>query len=901
MRQSTIILFLGGTLCATGYQFSLPNWLGEFDDNAGVLRSLRSTLDASFDFSPSDVFDQRNGGGNYHTGDLTVRWRYSGDSAWEDVDTATRRSTKPNTLHNSTLHNSTLLHSSYDNVFPEVKDTISLSREWAVVDGDLVLQATIHNTHNHSAVEIGAFGFPIEFNSILTGRDPVDTTNTCVFMDPYIGLDAGYVQVTRLTGTTPNMVVTPYGDTSKFEAWRFLHEETGAPLQYMSQTFEGFYSWQTLSKAYAENEWNATTPWNSPSSVILETGQTITFGLRFSLAPSVEGIEPSVSALGQPVAVGLPGYILSSDIVGKLFLLSKAQVESISTEPPNALRFTQIDATNKTWKAYDLSATHIRERVRVEIAYSDGKTQTVHYYVTDPAKQTFEKHAKFLFSDQWFEGNDVFNRTPSIITYDYEAHEKVQQEARVWIAGLQDEGGAASYVAAAMKTAYNPIPEEVRRLEEMAFDTIWTHMQYTSNNASYPKYSVKRSLFFYDPSKANGFPYNSNISYGGWPSWNKELASQVWRPYNYVWVSTLYWSLYRAEKLIPGTLTNANASWYLETAYHTLETCYSLYLNGDHLVEFRDVGLMGETIWHELLSDLRAEGLTSSYDSVRSIMQTRQQHCASVPDPFGSEAPWDSTGQEAVYLWSQYFNDSTTVDKTLASIRAYMPAIPHWAYNGNVRRWWDFGVAGKLARIERQVHHYASPLNAVPLLDAYTRAANPSFHDLRVGYAGWSGALSNINSDGFGSQAFHAWPESLKWDAYSSDYGAGLTGHMVYSMCTLVDHPDFGFVSMGGNVEQQEGRGLVQVMPRDTVQRRIYVTPIGLHLKAGAGRIESFSYDPVTRTVVVNFGTAQESPLQETHVEWQDMLGLGINLDNADSQGVKVAVSLPGRLEFHVR
>jgi hypothetical protein len=55
---------------------------------------------------------------------------------------------------------------------------------------------------------------------------------------------------------------------------------------------------------------------------------------------------------------------------------------------------------------------------------------------------------------------------------------------------------------------------------------------------------------------------------------------------------------------------------------------------------------------------------------------------------FGSEMAWDSTGQEGVYAWAQYFNDKTTAQNVINSIIAYQPLIPHWGYNGNARRYW---------------------------------------------------------------------------------------------------------------------------------------------------------------------------------------------------------------------
>ncbi len=107
--------------------------------------------------------------------------------------------------------------------------------------------------------------------------------------------------------------------------------------------------------------------------------------------------------------------------------------------------------------------------------------------------------------------------------------------------------------------------------------------------------------------------------------------------------------------------------------------------------------------------------------------------------PFGSEMAWDSTGQEEVFAWCKYFGADEKAEVSLNSILGYMPTVPHWGYNGNARRYWDFLYGGKLRRIERQLHHYGSGLNAIPVLSEYRE-----------------------NPDDF--------PSKLDWDAYSGDY-----------------------------------------------------------------------------------------------------------------------------------
>ncbi|KAI7362825.1 hypothetical protein KC336_g21646, partial [Hortaea werneckii] len=202
------------------------------------------------------------------------------------------------------------------------------------------------------------------------------------------------------------------------------------------------------------------------------------------------------------------------------------------------------------------------------------------------------------------------------------------------------------------------------------------------------------------------------------------------------------------------------------------------------------------------------------------------------------------------------FNDTSTAQKTVHAIRGYMPTIAHWGWNGNARRYWDFLYAGdiKLARIERQIHHYGSGLNALPLLHNYRQAADPesmeAIYDLRVGYGGIQGPLSNIDAGGFGSMAFHSYPDTLRWDAYSGDYGPNFLGHVLGAATYLLDHPIFGWISFGGNVHQDNGSVIV-VEPKDMLRKRIFVAPVSLWVTIDAGIISSFSYHSESQEVEI--------------------------------------------------
>lgn len=216
---------------------------------------------------------------------------------------------------------------------------------------------------------------------------------------------------------------------------------------------------------------------------------------------------------------------------------------------------------------------------------------------------------------------------------------------------------------------------------------------------------------------------------------------------------------------------------------------------------------------------------------------------------------WDSTGREEVYAWCRYFGYEDKAQVTIDSIIGCMPTMPNWGYNGDARRYWDFDVAGKLRRIERQISHYGSGLNAIPVLTDY-RQHPDDFYLLRVGYAGTMQPLCNIDQEGFASQAFHAFPATLKWEAYSSDYGPNLFGHAINTATYIVNHPEFGWLAFGGNVKIKGDT--ITVQPLDSLRQRIYLAPLGLWLTLDSGKFENVELNSKTHTVKIELAPEDE-------------------------------------------
>ncbi len=803
-----------------------------------------------FDFTPADRLNLRAANGYHHLGDLTLRVRQGQSEAWRDYDTAAARQPVRALPASGDVLASAELASTLPPDCP-----VQITRSWSQEHGRLVLRFVIKNTLTRS-IQIGALGIPMIFNNIITDRDLAQSHEKCVFFDPYIGQDAGYLQVTRLNGKGPVLVVVPDGHTP-FEAYQPLQEPTFA-----SQTFEGAFAWMAHSHAYVENEWHSAVPWNPSTLATLKPGATRTYGVKFLLSPQIRDIEATLTHNVRPVAVSIPGYVLPQDLNACLFLDSGREIRTMDVEPKNAITIQQDGFPNARWQAFTLRGK-TWGRARLTITYGDGLTQSIHYYVIKPAAHAVADLGHFLLTSQWFvDPEDPFHRSPSVMSYDRENNKIVAQESRVWIAGLSDEGGCGSWLAAAMKEFGQPDKSELARYEQFINGVLWGGIQYKSGPQAY---GVRKSLFFYAPKELPAFQYDKSFDWRSWTSWNRAASEDIGRGYNYPHVVAAYWTMYRLARNHPGLVVGHPWQWYLDHAYQTVEFLTNPAPVGRPRVGYTNTGLMEGDVFVLLLKDLQREGWTKEAALLESRMKARADRWKDEAYPFGSEMAWDSTGQEEVYAWCKYFGHDDKAEVSLDSILGYMPTIPHWGYNGNARRYWDFLYAGKLTRIERQLHHYGSGINAIPVLAEYRQHPN-DYYLLRIGYGGTMGALTNIDQEGFASAAFHSFPSTLKWDGYSGDYGPNFFGHALNAATYIIHHPHFGWQAFGGNVEQS-GEWL-RVRPLDSFRTRLYIAPRGLWLTLDAGTFESIAINTRTHAVRVELSSASPyTPLARLRIE----------------------------------
>jgi hypothetical protein len=145
-------------------------------------------------------------------GDVDIRLRAE-NGEWKDYSTALHRTPVKNVPHESGVFAAADLSNAFSDSVP-----VQVIRTWSVVNRKLTLRFTLAN-HTNAPMEIGGLGVPMVFNNDMNERTLEQAHAICSFSDPYIGQQGGYLQVTRLNGHGPALLVIPEGKTS-FEAYK---------------------------------------------------------------------------------------------------------------------------------------------------------------------------------------------------------------------------------------------------------------------------------------------------------------------------------------------------------------------------------------------------------------------------------------------------------------------------------------------------------------------------------------------------------------------------------------------------------------------------------------------------------------------------------------------------------
>src|SRR5204863_3568493 len=118
----------------------------------------------------------------------------------------------------------------------------------------------------------------------------------------------------------------------------------------------------------------------------------------------------------------------------------------------------------------------------------------------------------------------------------------------------------------------------------------------------------------------------------------------------------------------------------------------------------------------------------------------------------------------------------------------------------------------------------------------------------------------NIDAEGFAGTAFHSFPQNMRWDTYSGDYGPNFFGVAVNAGTYVVDLPKLGWQAFGGNVKVDGD--WVKVATLDAFRQRVYIAPRGLWMTLDAGTFESVEINLRDHRVRLSLSAANSSTPQ---------------------------------------
>ena len=519
-------------------------------------------------------------------------------------------------------------------------------------------------------------------------------------------------------------------------------------------------------------------------------------------------------------------------------------------------------------------------RATLSIEYDDGLTQAVHLLAMPPLAVSAAAYAAHVAGPMWFDDEgDVFQRAPSFLNWNSREHGTIQQEQRAWIAGLSDECGASPAVGAAAVAASRVLPAPQQATLLTALDAYTRQTLAPSANGSRTTVQgadggIRASMFY------SG---RSDFAYDVAPGWDAARAATTWRSFNYPHPTATYLAQYNLARNAPAGAEQLGESWqwYLRRAVNTT-------LSAAAFGGYNKFGLMLGSVWTQLVASLQTEAdeggggeWAVARDAIRTWAYGRAVGWNASAFPFGSEMPWDSTGQEEIHAWLAFFASSGSggssaqpvtgfaaqANFTADAVRAYMPELASWAYQGNGRRYFDFLVYGDPVLntgAEREFHHYGAPLNALPLLSAVlggeaapgaSGQSDGEISNLAVALGGVLGSFTNIRpGSGEPSMAWHGDAGALRRDGYSCDFGVGFYGAMGAVGAYVARHSEFGTLCFLCNLDEQGAPGVLAVRPLELAQRRLFFGPAHALVVSENEPIALATFDEAHRSVALTLG-----------------------------------------------
>lgn len=616
----------------------------------------------------------------------------------------------------------------------------------------------------------------------------------------YIGGHSSYVLIERPLGDAPFLLLHST-DNAAFECvYRDLSSFAEHAYYWDGPNILAVHSWATSNvRNWYKNPWI-----NGHTSLVLQSGETWSCQLRFAFIPSYEAIREEIYKAGNLGIRVLPAMVMQENANAYLELMSHSEVDRIDFLSDNITVKEKRRVEDKTLLILSFQG---RGQKSLKFHYA-GRWTNVHFYCIEDIAKLLTVRGEFIVSRQFYENpDDPYHRNHMFLPFDHRIGSTFRDADEVSEVGGSDaEFGVSEPLFLAEKNIYYPSPREIAIMETYIEDCLFKYIQNPET------YAIRASLYW-------KLRYPSSP----WSHWTEERSKDTYRSYNYAHFANIYHAMYQIGKRY-GLLTRRTPQQYLMMAYHT------------SLAMFRTdpwghIGVMGGSNSLNIMKDLGKEGFTTERNELLDEIRKCNSVFVQDPYPYTSEYPVDTTAQEQVYFFTEYFGDTEKSRKTLQIIKALR--------GGNQPVWFQYGNDNK----GDLTCWYTESTNGWALLRGFEQTGDTDM--LVKGFAGVMSVEVDMLTDGMCFAHFISTPGIFDFTPPRTlDGGVAQFGFLKAIKSYVIDDESFGLVGFGSHLElvSTSSQQQVRVYPADGVRKRFYFAPKRLDFDVIRGEIECVTF-----------------------------------------------------------
>ncbi|MFQ3676698.1 MAG: DUF5695 domain-containing protein [Fimbriimonadaceae bacterium] len=711
------------------------------------------------------------------------------------------------------------------------------------------------------SLEIGELAFPFALNNLCEGTpdnymvgEPF--LHDRVHVHKFVGGAASYLFATRMSGEPPGLLIFP-GDETTWELATHVPASLHSPYRW-----EGIPVVYVYSRAAVEREgWSGW--YNEHTSLVLEPGDSRLFQTRFVSTgnQSADSLHLTLTACGRPTIRLLPSAVAPAEV--------GAGVEITGATPTRfwANRDAELETDSDEEGGFCFVKPSHPGALRLTFEDAVGRLSHCHLMFVEPIEKLIKSRAKWIVGHQVVD-NPSSSLHHAIVSANVRTGEKITDpESYTGPFGL--ESGLSDALYLAEKNSIYPDTDEIAVLDNLIDHFLVDDVQ----------------------NPGDGSVGSAFADFGS-------VALNFGRAPIYPIVFGLYHAMYRIGRTT-GTTRRAPVE-YLKDAAQTVRAMF-------RWVDLRGGGVHGYPRVHDLIVDLRREGMESEAAFLEERAREREREVASAGLSMATATGWDPSGIEELFVAAKHRQDprlQETVMRALFSARSL--AASWWWYGCDIRVWDESNGAILPNMIDRGEISlgFTTPANSLTFFDALDRDyGHLSEAHLRLAFGGMMAPWALVRSDGAASMGFCPDPASrLRGPiALTGDVGLALFHYLRGTGSYVLPSRNYGVFTFGCHFETDK-QGYA-VLPWDGVGRRIVLRQIGCDFQLGFGRIRELRLDARKRWAKMLIDNPFDRPV---HTElrarglWGRRFLLGSKVYVSDSGELVLPIELPASRTTHI-